>query len=388
MLRGHQQIYAAFVGRTLLAEGYDVEFDIGATDSDASWDAEVFERLSGVATVPESRSAGNRWAHLMDRAAAYDTVFLVDADHYALDMAFIGARDQALPAHTVGIVTRTCEWCPGEAFYYEPRSLRRGARSAVRRLLRGTELEHLWLERIADGCVLDVALCKDERVVERKGVPFVWMPDITGSYAADDEPLNTERPVLDTVDTLSASERNRLLLFFGTGAWYKGYDYFLKLAVDDRDVIALHVGAPERQEAGKTMEFDVAGLRRRLLAEGRLLETGCFASEAASQMAFDRIRRFVSFHRLSGTSGTVIQAVLAGKPSLTPSGGLLGHRTHRYGYGRTYRALDDRSLLESWRAFVREDVSSFRSGIERFRTDFGADAIARVITSSMSATAA
>ncbi len=383
VFEGHQQIYAVFLSSVFRARGIEVELDVGEVGG-SDWEKALFTPSHELPQITESSTVCGRWAYLKRRATEFDAIFLVDADWYSNEIGVCASRDDALPAHTVGVVTRTCEWFPGEPFYFNDQALLQRSVSKIRRLVRGPGKVHAWLDAVQQGKALDVALCKDERVVAAMGAPFVWMPDIAFTGKPDEGGLLVEEQSLfSTLDGFSEGERDCILLFFGTGTWYKGYDYFLKLASDERNLVAVHIGLPELAEPGKNMHFDTPALRKSLRAEGRLLETGRFASEAASKKAFDYVRRFVSCHRLSGTSGTVIQSIMSGVPVLTPSKGLLGYRTREYGIGRTYRALDSHSLHHAWKRFVLDDMSLFRSGIDRFQIDFGADAIAAVTTVSI-----
>jgi len=166
------------------------------------------------------------------------------------------------------------------------------------------------------------------------------------------------------------------LLYFGTGTWYKGYDYFLKLAELDPTTYALHAGASEYREPSKPMAFDTADLRAKLRAEGRLFETNGFVeSPALVELLFNSIERFVSTHRLTLSSGTMLQALDAGKPVLVPGTGLVGWRTERFGLGKTYNYLDEKELARVWAEFRAEPVENYQEQIKRYMERFSRDAV-------------
>jgi hypothetical protein len=173
-----------------------------------------------------------------------------------------------------------------------------------------------------------------------------------------------------------------VLLYFGTGAWYKGYDCFLKLAQTDGNAFALHAGAPERGEKGKSYLYDVEDMRHALLRQGRLFETNAFIeSDDLISLLFRSIGRFVSTHRLTLSSGTVLQALELGKSVLTPDAGLVGWRTREYRLGTTHAYGNMEDLASTWAAFKSgtfdadpQDLRSFmgrfsRTNVERFFTD-------------------
>ncbi|HRX07081.1 MAG TPA: hypothetical protein P5306_08335, partial [Kiritimatiellia bacterium] len=124
--------------------------------------------------------------------------------------------------------------------------------------------------------------------------------------------------------------------------------------------------------------WDTGGIRDRLRREGRLFETNAFvANGALMRLLFGSIERFVSTHRLTLSSSTVLQALDAGKPVLTPDGGLVGHRTRHNGLGMTYRYFDDRDLAEKWREFRRIPPERYAPAIASFMRRFSRAEVAR-----------
>ena len=247
-------------------------------------------------------------------------------------------------------------------------------------LLRSKESpRHFYENVLIRDHAVDAVIVKDERISERHGPPVHWMPEIYRVF--DDDPADQRLddwsefagPIQDYIT--KAGARN-VLLFFGTGAWYKGYDYFLKLAELDETSFALHAGAPERFEAGKEMAFDTAALRGELQRQGRLFETGSYVkSSDLVALLFGSIERFASTHRLTLSSGTVLQALEAGKPVLTPATGLIGWRTRRFGLGMTYNYRDEHALARQWQEFREIPAESYRNDVERFMAPFSRDAV-------------
>lgn len=321
-------------------------------------------------------------------------LLLVDADSCQEMLAAIAKTALSpFPCFSAGIFSRTTEWCPGEPFYFQPSpSLPGRARIVLgkaKRWLLGdrSPLQKFFEDVVENGCVLNRAIVKDERILHHKGPPYIWMPDIfedsAESISAD--VLEAEASVSTFLEEYEAKDSREILLFYGSGAWYKGYDYFLKLAEQDSDVIALHVGASQRDEHGKTWDFDIESLRETLLSQDRLLETSVFASPAITHKAFSKIRRFVSFHRLSGSSGTVLQALSHSKPVLTPGAGLIGYRTRTHALGLTYRALEIEDLLDKWTLFKKIPTDHFKQSIARYSENFSQAAIEKFVDSLLTA---
>jgi hypothetical protein len=220
--------------------------------------------------------------------------------------------------------------------------------------------------------VLDALIVKDERIPLRFGPPVYWMPEIFRVF--DPRPEERRGPDWDRwAETIQgafarAGEAD-VLLFFGAAAWYKGYDLFLKLAKEEASALALHAGEPGTPDprCGSDLDF----IRRDLLRQGRLVEIPSFISSGdLAGLLFGGIARFVSTHRLTLTSATMLQALEQGKPVLTPDTGLIGWRTREFRLGATYAYADSRDLLSQWRRFksgvLDPDPRSVSVFMERF----------------------
>jgi len=140
--------------------------------------------------------------------------------------------------------------------------------------------------------------------------------------------------------------------------------------------VGVHVGAGIRYERGKDFIGDPESGRLKLVAEGRLYETQKYVrGMRVVEDVFRCARRFVSTHRLTVSSGTMLQALELGLPVLVPDGGLIGYRTKQFGLGLTYRYGDSQDLLEKWCSFRSAPLDSYREPIERFMQKFGQTSI-------------
>ena len=400
-LPGHPQVYCRVIGDILLEAGHEVVIAsaIDETGWSAPWrDLRPFAANARVQIVDmRRRSAGGRpelsaeEMRTLQEDFRIDSTLLVEADYFAGELRRIADKQvPRLRGKTVGIFARTSGWFPRENDYGgapEPRIWGGGPRASLGRLKnlawpgRDTAA-YLYRTVLLRRRALDAVVVKDERIAERFGPPVFWMPEIYKVFGArEDERRRGDweafaEPMRKFVDRAGPSN---VLLFFGTGAWYKGYDLFLRLADVEPSIYALHAGAPERREPGKIMAHDTAGIRERLLRQGRLFETNAYVeSEELVRLAFGSIERFVSTHRLTLSSGTTLQALDAGKPVLTPALGLVGYRTRRYHLGLTYRYFDDADLAAKWREFRQTPSTAFAQPIADFMKRFGREEVARI----------
>lgn len=386
------------IGDILLGRGHFVVLAAGEDSATCAtrWrDLRPFEGHAGVTFADTRRHSSvgacalraEELRALQDAHAAEATVF-IEGDHWEVEFRRIGSgQAPRLRGRTVAIFGRTCAWYPGEDPYsgHSPSLSLRGVLAGMKRsLLHRRESEKYFFEHVLP-CQrpVDVALVKDERVAERFGAPYRWMPEIYRVL----QPREDERrlsdwdrfaqPIDDYVRRAGAAN---VALYFGTGAWYKGYDLFLRLAELDPSIYALHAGAPDRREAGKTMAYDTERIRSTLLREGRLFETQAYVeSDDLVRLVYGGIERFVSTHRLTLSSGTMLQALELGRPVLTPDSGLVGYRTRKHGLGMTYRYFDDAHLAERWNAFRQRPVAEFQCAVEAFMARFSLEAVSRAI---------
>lgn len=404
-LQGHPQVYCRVIGDILLEAGHEVVIAASLNESGGvdQWrDLRPFEADSRVQIVDtrqySARSHPDLLAEEMKALQDHfqiDSTLLIEADSFAEEFRRIVEQEAPrLRGKTVGIFARTSGWFPREEDYggspLPPwggcfQSRLSWLRSAV--LKRRETQAYFFREILIRRRAVDAVVVKDERVSEHFGPPVFWMPEIFKVFGARE----TEKrmgdwdafagPIQEYIQRAGASN---VLLYFGTGAWYKGYDLFLRLADIEPSIFALHAGAPERHEPGKPMKYDIAAMCDRLRQQNRLFETNAYIeSEELVHLLFSGIERFVSTHRLTLSSGTALQALDAGRPVLTPSMGLVGYRTRRYNLGMTYRYFDDQDLAAKWREFSTVQPSAFAPSVAAFMKRFSRDEIARFFLSQL-----
>jgi glycosyltransferase involved in cell wall biosynthesis len=193
------------------------------------------------------------------------------------------------------------------------------------------------------------------------------MPEIFKAF----KPIVTEyeqveyaefRPAYDAF-LLNQMGRN-VLLYFGTSSAYRGYDTLLRLACHDPDTCFVHCG--ELRDDPK-FKYDISFLRKELFQQGRLFETQRFIhSDSLIKYFFNSTQRIVSPHRITGSSGTILQALDAGKPVLVPDIGLLGFRLNSGQFGMTYRYEDFSDLIKQWQIFKTLPIEQYLENISNY----------------------
>lgn len=388
---GHPQVYCRVIARALLDIGERVVIagPASADDWRARWPLlrPLADTLGIVAcdirhyiSSADNGLTAEQMVEIQRSTGADATLFINGDDFEAQFRRIAVGEGPRLRGRVCAIFSNTCRWYPGED-PYTGRSTRPGWNlrrwlGCVRRSLfhREETPRHFFEEVLRRRRVVDALIVKDERVAERFGPPVAWMPEIFRVFDLRPEERrgpDWERfaePIRECFDRAGATN---VLLYFGTGAWYKGYDWWLRLALSDENTFALHAGAPDRREPGKTYDLDIEAARRELRRQGRLYETGTFVESAdLIELLFGSIRWFVSTHRLTLSSGTMLQSLEQGIPVLVPDTGLVGWRTRTFQLGATYRYGDPDDLLAQWRrcrtATERPSSEHLRDYMHRF----------------------
>lgn len=395
-MTGHPQVYCRVLADIFAEEGHSVVI-AGAGDA-AEWPRKWPDLvpLLGNSRVQfvnvRSRSATSRpdlaaeELRTLQEDFRIDSTLWIDANAWAGELGRIAEKQAPrLRGRTVGIFARTSGWYPRENDYGgAPEPLFSGGpRASLARLKnlawpgRGTPA-HLFRTVLLKHRVLDAVVVKDERVSNRFGPPIHWMPEIFRVFGADDARSFAAEALPRTMrEYIARAGSSNVLLYFGAGAFYKGYDVFLRLAEMDPTTFALHAGAPLRDVDRGRMQIDVDGVRARLLRAGRLFETNAFVEDGLVGALFQAVDRFVSTHRLTLSSGTMLQALDAGKPVLTPATGNVGYRTRKFALGMTYRYGDPEDLREQWIRFRTAPATQYQPAIRAYMARHSRAAVAR-----------
>lgn len=215
--------------------------------------------------------------------------------------------------------------------------------------------------------IFDIFLLKDERVVKsinRKNVQ--WMPEIFKPG-----PLRTDASNVDVQESVEAkllqhctklAGKENVILYFGAAAFYKGYDKFLALLCQDTSLCGLHIGLPLSPNSGFGRLDGLEDTRTKLKEQKRLFESNSYVrSQTIVDHLFANIEYFVSTHRLTLSSGTMLQAIEYSKPVLAPNAGLIGWRVNKYKCGFTYKANSNNSLGKKLLDFKKDYKEAYVS---------------------------
>ena len=395
-LTGHPQVYCRVIGDILLEQGAYLIIATGQTENlNSRWpdlspfvgrdDIEILSTRSYSATGDEHLKAEELFEIQKDRQV--DSTLFIEPEHFREEFIRI-FRGQAkrLRGYNAGIFGRTTEWYPGEEFHSGRKigpfdtSLRSQLGKVRRRFSSPWTIDRYFFEKVLiKEKLLDAVIVKDERLAEQYEDKVHWLPEIYKVFnpvesGSGQREYETLKPKLDAF--LSTHDPRNLVLFFGAGAWYKGYDYFIQLLVDDTKSAGIHAGAGIRKMPGKKFIGEPEKNREELLDDGRLFETNGYVESAKFiEEVFRTGPRFVSTHRLTVSSGTMLQALDYGLPVLVPDTGLVGHRARTNGLGRTYRYGDSADLARQWKSFKKEPVEQFQEAIRTFMRRFDREAV-------------
>ena len=315
---------------------------------------------------------------------AVDSTLFIWPEYFREEFIRISRGDaERLRGRNVGIYSWTTHWYPREERYSGKKvkimdsSLRQMLGVIVRRFTRPWTIDKYFFEQtIINNRILDTVLVKDERLAEKKTDLVRWMPEIYKVFYEQGEPIDNEDSEYDLHaprlrEYLNNIDPDDVVLFFGAGAWYKGYDYFLKFMASDSKAVGIHAGSGIRHEQNKDFIGDPKRTRDSLLALGRLYETAQYVeSPRLAKLVFESTRRFISTHRLTLSSGTMLQAMDYGLPVLVPDSGLVGYRARKYNLGATYKYGDVEDMVRQWNKFKNTPVEQYAPSIKEFMRRF------------------
>jgi glycosyltransferase involved in cell wall biosynthesis len=394
---GHPRVYCRVIADALAGSDCAIVVAIGFTDQVGlaqSPDLAPLATRAGVHLV-ETRAWSKRGETnlaaeeliALQRHFAIDVTLFIEADKSADEFKRIAAgAAPRLHGRNLGIFANTAEWYPGEDSFTGARrrllapTLRTTLGNVKRRLLeRDKSARHFYERTLLAARVLDELLVKDERLSDWRGPPVYWMPEISRPAAAPETPeeaaeFDRRKAELDAF--LAVNRGREPVLYFGDAAYYKGYDLFLEFVAKLPSTCAIHPGRSYDPRQQGYFRCDVAALRERLKAEGRLYETNDYVhTQRLKELYFATPRVYLTTHRLALSSSTVIQALELGKPVLVPDRGLLGHRVRSNGLGAVYRYEDIDDLARRAQAMWAGDLSGSAAAAKRFWQRFSDTAI-------------
>jgi glycosyltransferase involved in cell wall biosynthesis len=302
------------------------------------------------------------------READADLVFLAEADaaHHLL-LAQLVRPLHRLPGRRVGLFLRSTN------YVHEPKRPRawRFGRDVERPFLalyqsfspaRPRVFHGLFMRRFG---ILDAALCLDEVFVAKRGAPYSWLPDI-GVPSSEEQKCSDEATAwgAQLSDFLATQGDRPVVVYVGDLQPRRGYETLLQLAYD-ADGCFVHCGKPRDLWGYPSEPLELQNtltLRRALLQSGRPYED--FETAQTTLRAARCV--VLPYHQHLGSSGVMLQALMAGRPLLVPDQGLMAWRVRNFDLGLTFVPGDWRDMRNKFSILSNTPPETFRPAIDRF----------------------
>ena len=304
------------------------------------------------------------------RESGSDVTFLAEADlALGLIAAQITQPGRRLPGRRVGLFLRSTNYVHNHADIDIGR-LGRAVLTAYRYRPVSVTQPRIFHEIIVRRLgVLDAALCLDEVFVSEHGERHAWLPDIAVASSGPAADGAEAAAWGGCVSKFAADRAGRpLVVYVGTPSERRGYDALLQLA---RDVGGsfVHCGAPD-DSCGYPPEHLEA--RSALVEASAILESGyAYRSFETARATFAAAKCVVlPYVGHLGSSGVMLQALMAGRPVLVPDKGLMGCRVRRFGLGLTFFPGDRRDMRHKFAVLESTPTEVFADGINRFLAYF------------------
>jgi hypothetical protein len=378
---GHPRVYCRVIADALTTEPCQLVVAMGFTDEIGFNESPDIQPLSSRAQVQliDTRTFSRTGKpHLtaeeisgLQQHFSIDTTLFIEADKSNNEFIRIaGGEAPRLRGRNLGIFANTAEWYPGEdSFTGKRRTLLaptvRTTLGNIKRAIfdRRRSARHFYEKTIIQSGVLDEIVVKDERLADWRGPPVYWMPEISRPSPVPESPEEAAEVLRarSAIESFLRFNRNREpLLYFGDAGHYKGYDLFLEFVLSNPSTCAIHAGRSYDAQQGSHFRSDVGSLRARMIREKRLYETNAYVhASRLKEFLFSSIRLYITTHRLTLSSSTVIQALELGKPVLVPDRGLLGYRVRQNNLGDVYRYEDLSDLGRKAEKLWRSDLCRF-----------------------------
>lgn len=374
---GHRQVYCRELCDYFLSRGCSVTV---STDTTAL--ARIAE-LSRLLRLPQVRFVRDTWTNKSGAAAQLKTLVVV-ARHAGADVTFLAEADGAhgllaaqvarpryrLPGRRVGLFIRSTNYIHRTqcnqvgrlgkaviaAYSFRPLSLARP------RLFHEVIAQHF--------SVLDAALCLDEVFAASQGSRYVWLPDIAvASVDYDADGAEAAEWAARVSDFVQTQHGRPVVVYAGTPYARRGYQALLELT-RDIDGCFIHCGRLYDPD-GDDPDED-RGARAALVARSAILESGrAYQSFETAQVTLRAARCVVlPYSRHLGSSGVMLQALMAGRPVLVPDQGLMAWRVRNFGLGLTFASGDSRDMRYRFSVLQNTPPGVFADAVSQFTEYF------------------
>jgi glycosyltransferase involved in cell wall biosynthesis len=371
-LDGHRQIYC----RELCY--YFLSRDLSVTVATGLAGLQKYDQLSILHEHPQIRFIADPCAGETDpsrrlrrlsatgREIAADLTFLAEADNdRALLSAQITRPRKRLPGRRAGLFIRSTNYVH-EIKYPEtgriPTALTKAWTYRPISLTQRRIFHEFVMKRFS---VLDAALCLDEVFVARQEGRYGWLPDIAVA-SVDDTATGAEAAAWQAeISAFLATQRDSpVIVYVGTPQSRRGYGVLLRLA---RDVGGCFVHCGEPPGSGGDPDDDT-GARAALAARSAILEFRRFYQRfETAQVTFGAARCVVlPYEDHLGSSGVMLQALMAGRPVLVPDQGLMAWRVRNFGLGLTFAPGNWRDMRHKFTVLQNTPTEVFAGPIALF----------------------
>jgi len=381
-LQGHRLTYCRVLSDILVDLGFRVVVAGHALEPPVASDPLLADLANrpGVTVrdlgEPDGAPSAAAVAAQIRRAHAAVTV-LTEADDLLDALAERRRHDApALGGRLVGLFLRSTNY----QYHPRPSALRRAkSRLAERRDGRiGEAAFHDGL--LPRRSVLDAALVLDERFALTHMRSHQWMPDIFREFGAPspEAAAETRDWKARLAAFLAGCTARPVIVYTGPSDPRRGYDTLLKLCLDENGCF-LHCGRSD--PAYEAASAEVRACREALAGRGALLETGGPYLHADTAAAFLQAASCVvlPYRNHDGSSGSMLQALAAGRPVLVADRGLSAWRVRSFGLGAVFREGDADDLRRRFLELQGVGPSAYQTAIDEYVALFARDQVAAAV---------
>jgi len=375
-LDGHRQIYCRELCDYFLSRDFSVTVATDLTGLPEYAQLRPLLEHPHVRFVPDTWTGETRAATQLRelvaaaREAAADVIFLAEADEaHGLLSAQIARPRLRLPGRRIGLFIRSTNYLH-EVKYPQTGRLGGMIERAVLAaygyrpfsLAQPRFFHEVVMRRFK---VLEAALCLDEVFVAKQNGRYDWLPDIAVAFSEEREGRNEAAEWEAQLSAFLSARRNkRVVVYIGMPQPRRGYEVLLQLACDV-DGCFLHCGKPQNSSGypGKDIES-----RAILISRSAILESGRLYQNFETAEVTLRAARCVvlPYDRHIGSSGVMLQALMAGRPVLVPDQGLMAWRVRNFGLGLTFAPNDWRDMRHKFSILSSPPTEAFAPAIRRF----------------------
>ncbi|MCP5104791.1 MAG: hypothetical protein GY950_15505 [bacterium] len=231
--------------------------------------------------------------------------------------------------------------------------------------------------------LLDGALVSDENLVRKINNPkYLHINDVTHFNAApieDEQKKRFFKNIIEKYNRFLARHPGKdVILQFGELENRKGFDFNLRLAAENPDLVLVRAG---RTKLTYRITWEDILNKEKLLVEGRLFEVDVFIdSQELIDKLFQSVKYFLfAYQNHFRTSIMLPLALSYSKPVLVPDVGLLHTRVRNRKVGRVFKHLSSESYAEQF-AILRKEYNAYHDNIRSYyREEFSQESFEKFL---------